>query len=208
MDYGLKPMSAWDKKQDFFLDQRENRAILEELSSGRDVLNCFAFSGGFSVYAARGGAATVESVDISEHALASARRNFALNMGDSNVRSCKHSTVQADVFKFLKTVRQKFGLVILDPPSLAAKQADKPGAMAAYQNLISSAILHCDRDAILMAASCSAHVEQNEFFTLARETVRRRGRKFEEVRTTGQPPDHPACFKEAHYLKCVYFRLY
>src|SRR5687767_418467 len=99
------------QKTGFFLDQRENRQIVESLAQGRAVLNAFSFSGGFSVYAARGGATSVCDLDISAHALESARRNFALNK-----LSGAHETIQADTFEFLaQKPARKFGLIVLDP---------------------------------------------------------------------------------------------
>ena len=89
------------QKTGFFLDQRENRERIGELAAGRSVLNAFSFSGGFSLYAARGGATAVTDLDLSRHALDSARRNFALNTADSQIRSCRHDCVQADVFNWL-----------------------------------------------------------------------------------------------------------
>src|SRR6185437_8661863 len=89
------------QKTGFFLDQRENRRIVESLATGRAVLNAFSFSGGFSLYAARGGASSVTDLDISAHALASAERNFALNQSDPAVARCRHERVQGDAFDWL-----------------------------------------------------------------------------------------------------------
>ena len=96
------------QKTGFFLDQRENRAEVERLSSGKKVLNAFSFSGGFSVYAARGGAKSVTDLDISAHALESAKRNFALNKNYSGVANCCHETVQADCFDWLEKTAEQF----------------------------------------------------------------------------------------------------
>src|SRR5262249_36802546 len=103
------------QKTGFFLDQRENRRCVEELARGRDVLNAFSFSGGFSVYAARGGAKSVTDLDISVYALESAKRNLALNESISTVAASRHETIQADAFDWLGgSDNQKFDLVILD----------------------------------------------------------------------------------------------
>ena len=185
------------QKTGFFLDQRENRQIVESLAKGRDVLNAFSFSGGFSVYAARGGANSVSDLDISAHALESSRRNFALN----NL-TARHETIQADTFEFLaQKPARKFGLIILDPPSLAKREAEKPGALRAYRQLVQSALPWLDRDGILVAASCSAHVTPDEFFATALKAS-----GLTEFRRTGSPIDHPATFPEARYLKCIYLR--
>src|ERR1017187_9054581 len=109
------------QKTGFFLDQRENRREVETLAQGRRVLNAFSFSGGFSVYAARGGATAVTDLDISAHALAAAQRNFALNKNYPGVAACHHDTAQGDVFDWLAASAAKFDLVVLDPPSLARR---------------------------------------------------------------------------------------
>lgn len=196
------------QKTGFFLDQRENRKLVGELAEGKSVLNLFSYSGGFSLYAARGGAASVHSLDISEHALAASRRNFALNHEQPAVAQCRHETIQADAFLWLREKRTgKFDLIILDPPSLAKREAEKADAAAAYGKLIDSAIDRLNQNGILVAASCSAHVSAEEFFGLARVAAQKSTRPFTELRTTGHPADHPATFPEGHYLKCIYFRL-
>ena len=114
------------QKTGFFLDQRENRRQVEALARGRAVLNAFSFSGGFSLYAARGGARSVTDLDLSAHALAGAKRNFALNATNASVASCRHELVQADAFEWLKQQPgRRFDLVILDPPSLAKREMER-----------------------------------------------------------------------------------
>ena len=195
------------QKTGFFLDQRENRRHVEALAEGRSVLNLFSYSGGFSLYAARGRAASGHSLDISEHALAAARRNFALNHDLPSVAGCRHETIQADAFVWLRQdAGQRFDLIILDPPSLAKRATEKEDAIAAYTKLIESSIARLNNNGILVAASCSAHVSAAEFFNLARATAQKSGRKFNEPRTTRHPADHPATFPEGEYLKCIYLR--
>jgi len=189
------------QKTGFFLDQRENRALVGGLATGRDVLNAFSFSGGFSLYAARGGAKSVTDLDISPHALAAARRNFALNQVDPPVARCRHETVQADAFEWLAgKATRKFGLIVLDPPSLARREVERAGAIRAYGSLATMALKHLQPNGWLVACSCSAHVTAKEFF----QAVRTAAKGLEEWRTTGHPPDHPAGFPEAHYLKSIY----
>jgi 23S rRNA (cytosine1962-C5)-methyltransferase len=186
------------QKTGFFLDQRENRNIVESLARDRDVLNAFSFSGGFSVYAARGDARSVTDLDISAHALESARRNFALN----HFEDSRHKTIQADTFEFLAAKpTSRFGLIILDPPSLAKRESEKAGALRAYRKLIQSALPWLAPNGILVAASCSAHVTPEEFFPTALNAS-----KLKEFRRTENPPDHPATFPEARYLKCIYLK--
>jgi 23S rRNA (cytosine1962-C5)-methyltransferase len=194
------------QKTGFFLDQRENRRAVELLAHRRRVLNAFSFSGGFSVYAARGGAAGVTDLDISAHALESANRNFDLNESSSAVTACRHETVQADVFEWIGKSRGEFDLVILDPPSLARRAVEREGAIRAYERLNSLGIRRLAGGGILVAGSCSAHVPAAEFYEAVRRAARKSGRPFSELNTTGHPPDHPAGFKEAEYLKVIYLK--
>jgi 23S rRNA (cytosine1962-C5)-methyltransferase len=194
------------QKTGFFLDQRENRAELEKLAPGRTVLNAFSFSGGFSVYAARGGATSVTDLDISAHALASAKRNFALNQNFPGVAACRHETVQADTFEWLEKSPAKFDLMVLDPPSLAKRAAEREGAIHAYERLNALGIARLERDGILVAGSCSAQVPAVDFFNAVRSAARKSGRTFSELKTLQHPPDHPATFKEAEYLKVIYLK--
>jgi 23S rRNA (cytosine1962-C5)-methyltransferase len=190
------------QKTGFFLDQRENRMKVGELAKGRSVLNTFSFSGGFSVYAARGGATSVTDVDISKHALEAAKRNFLHN--STATGKCRHELVKADAFDWLAQAPTQFGVVVLDPPSLAKKESDRKSAMDAYARLASMGIDRVERSGVLVAASCSAHVAAGEFFGLVRAAARKSGRRFVELAVTGHPADHPAKFPEAAYLKCIY----
>jgi 23S rRNA (cytosine1962-C5)-methyltransferase len=194
------------QKTGFFLDQRENRAEVEKLSLGKEVLNAFSFSGGFSVYAARGGAVSVTDLDISAHALESAKRNFALNQNFSTVAACKHETVQTDAFEWLEENPAKFDLIVLDPPSLAKRASEREGAIHAYENLNLFGIAKLSREGILVAGSCSAHVSAADFFEAVRRAAKNSSRKFSELKTLQHPPDHPATFKEAKYLKVIYLK--
>lgn len=195
------------QKTGFFLDQRENRNRVESLARNRDVLNAFSFSGGFSLYAARGGARSATDLDISAHALESARNNFDLNKSEQAIARCRHETIQADAFKWLaENSNRKFDLIILDPPSLAKRESERAGAIQAYGKLASNGITHLRPGGILVAASCSAHVSQDEFFKILRDTARRSARPFREIETTAHAADHPATFAEARYLKCIYLR--
>ena len=195
------------QKTGFFLDQRENRRIVESLSLGRDVLNAFSFSGGFSLYAARGGAKSVTDLDISTHALASAKRNFALNSGEAAIANCRHEPIQADVFEWLAgNTGRKFDLIVLDPPSLAKREAERARAIRAYGNLVESGIAHLSIGGILVACSCSAHVSAEEFFGAVRQATARSGGRFTELQTTHHAPDHHVSFKEANYLKGIYLK--
>ena len=196
------------QKTGFFLDQRENRRQVEQLSAGLTVLNTFSFSGGFSIYAARGGATAVADLDISRHALASGERNFALNAKIPAVLRCPRSFIQADAFQWLASSSGlKFGMVVLDPPALAKRQSERTEAMSAYRRLIEGGLGKLQKRGILVAASCSAQVTESEFFQIATEVLQKSKRKFKELLRTSQPPDHPAAFEEARYLKCGFYQL-
>ena len=172
------------QKTGFFLDQRENRRRIETLARDRTVLNTFSFSGAFSLYAARGGARRVVDLDISSHALAAARRNFSLNLSHPAIAACETDQIQSDAFDWLAAnSEQKFDLVILDPPSLAKREAEREGAIRAYGTLVSRGFSHLAADGILLAASCSAHVSAEEFSQTVQDTALRSGRK--PVFTTG-----------------------
>ncbi|WP_425147010.1 23S rRNA (cytosine(2499)-C(5))-methyltransferase [Deinococcus sp.] len=200
------------QKTGFFLDQRSNRqrveALISTLPGEKRVLNAFSFSGGFSLYAARGGASSVVSLDISRHALRSSERNFALNRELLAVATCRHEPVQADVFEWLGAAQDTFGLIVLDPPSLARRESERAAAIRAYERLASDALGLLDRGGVLASASCSAHVSAEEFFAAVRRAVERSGRSFSELETTGHAPDHPASFAEAQYLKAIFLRVY
>jgi 23S rRNA (cytosine1962-C5)-methyltransferase len=137
------------QKTGFFLDQRDNRARAGKLAKGRDVLNIFAYNGGFSLSAAKGGAKSVISLDIAPQALEAAKRNFALNPD----LTCPHEILCADAFAAMKELAdrgRKFGMVIVDPPSFARKQADIPNALAAYDKLTKLAVNLTANDGILI----------------------------------------------------------
>lgn len=195
------------QKTGFFLDQRDNRAWLETQTRGRTVLNAFSFSGGFSLYAARGGAKSVCDLDISSHALRSSERNFDLNRKHPTIGACVRKMVQADAFQWLKEDRQQFDVVVVDPPSLAKREMERERAIEAYARLIRSACERLSPGGLLMAASCSAHVNQEQFFGVVLDTVRRSGGRWHELRRSAHPPDHPVSFPEAAYLKCIAVRV-
>ncbi len=195
------------QKTGFFLDQRENRREVGELARGREVLNAFSFSGGFSLYAACGGAKSVTDLDLSPYALAAAQRNFQRNSADPAVAKCRHECVQADAFDWLAGGDARpFGLIVLDPPSLAKREAERAGAIRAYGRLAGNGIRRLTRDGLLLACSCSAHVSAEEFFGAVRQAAADSGRHFVELKTTRHAPDHPATFKEADYLKGIFLK--
>jgi 23S rRNA (cytosine1962-C5)-methyltransferase len=202
---GLRFESAVLKgqKTGFFLDQRNNRARVETLAKGRDVLNVFSFSGGFSLYAARGGASSVTDLDISAYALDSAARNFSLNSNNYQISKVKRHAVQADAFKWMDETRENYDLIITDPPTLAKRESERAGAIRAYQHMNAAAISRLRLGGVLVAASCSAHVSSDDFFRTIQETAQASGRTWRELWRSGHAADHPAAFREAEYLKAV-----
>ncbi|NJK91628.1 MAG: class I SAM-dependent rRNA methyltransferase [Blastochloris sp.] len=195
------------QKTGFFLDQRENRRRVETLAQGRRVLNLFSFSGGFSLYAARGGASHVSSVDISAHALAELKRNWEANQDQNGILNCPHTEIQADVFSWLEQCRDTYDLIVIDPPSLAKREKEREGALKAYERLIQLGLARLNSRGVLVAASCSAHVSSSEFFECARHCLRQEGRVYQELETSTHAPDHPISIPEMAYLKAIYFRL-
>ena len=196
------------QKTGFFLDQRENRRFVGDLARDAVVLNLFSHAGGFSVYAAAAGAAVTIDLDISAHALKSAERNMALNRSLPAVQACRHETIKADTFAWLGSDDgKKYDIIIIDPPSMAKRQADVPAALAAYNKLAANCLTRLRPDGILVAASCSAHVTAKEFFQTIHQTAAHHRCPYREIHSSQHASDHPATFTEAHYLKCIYLKL-
>ena len=190
------------QKTGFFLDQRDNRARVGTMSAGRDVLNVFSFSGGFSLYAARGGASSVCSVDADKHAIAACARHFELNQAHPNVRRCTHEGIVGDAFEVMQTMareQRRFGLVIVDPPSFAKSAAEHDRALHSYARLASLADSLLKPGGTLVFASCSSRVSADDFFPVILSHTHVR-----ELDRTGHAADHPARFPESSYLKCLY----
>jgi len=195
------------QKTGFFLDQRDNRARVGALSKGLDVLNVFSYTGGFSVYAARGGARTVTSVDISRQAIDAVERNLALNRGNPAVAACTHHGVADDAFAVLETLSRsgrRFGLVILDPPMFAQSAAQVEQALRAYARLTQLGLSVLERGGVLVQASCSNRVDADDFFRMIGEAASERGRPLRDATFTGHALDHPVRFADGAYLKCVF----
>jgi 23S rRNA (cytosine1962-C5)-methyltransferase len=194
------------QKTGFFLDQRDNRARVRGLAAGKRVLNVFAYTGGFSVYAAAGGAREVVSLDVSAPALAHAARNFALNQALPAVAACQHSTWAADAFEALAglAAQPPFDLVVVDPPALAKQAAETQPALRAYERLTRLSLAALAPGGTLVIASCSSRVSAVAFFAAVQRAARAAGRPLVEFDRTGHAIDHPVRFPEGAYLKCVY----
>jgi len=196
------------QKTGFFLDQRENRALVRRLSRGASVLNCFSFSGGFSVNAALGGAARVFSVDQDADAIALARENFSRNSLDPNA----HDFLAADVFTLLSSFLEegrRFDVVILDPPAFAKSQRAVEAAIDGYASLNRQAIEVVAPGGLLVTASCSARVTPEAFEGAVKEAGFKVGVDLTLVEERYQPPDHPIRlqFPEGRYLKFLVLRV-
>jgi 23S rRNA (cytosine1962-C5)-methyltransferase len=148
----------------------------------------------------------VTDVDISAHALESSKRNFSLN--GHSAGCCEHKLIQADVFEWLQRApAAQYDLLVLDPPSLAKREAERPGALSAYAALAQSGVRLAKHGAVLVCCSCSAHVAADEFFTTVENALRKSGRPFRVIETALEPPDHHAAFAEAAYLKAIFLQL-
>ncbi|MCA9935638.1 MAG: class I SAM-dependent methyltransferase [Ardenticatenaceae bacterium] len=195
------------QKTGFFLDQRDNRARVEKLAADKRVLNVFAYTGGFSLYAARGAAREVVSLDISQPALAAAGRNFKLNQHIPAVAAASHELLLGDAFRAMEQLRdshRKFDMVVIDPPSFASKRADVPGALGAYQRLVRLGLSVLRGGGTLVMASCSSRVTADAFFAAVHEAAVMGGRPLQEIERTFHAIDHPIGFKEGAYLKCLF----
>jgi 23S rRNA (cytosine1962-C5)-methyltransferase len=194
------------QKTGFFLDQRDNRRQIGELAAGKSVLNLFSFSGGFSLHAARGGARSVTNVDISQHALRECDENWQLNSHLPAFSNCQQHNIQADVFAWLENHRSApaYDLVIIDPPSLAQRKADREDALKAYRELALAGIRQTRPGGTLLCCSCSAHVSRSDFIGAIQEAVEVSGQPFEIKQICGHAPDHPGGISELDYLKAVY----
>jgi 23S rRNA (cytosine1962-C5)-methyltransferase len=190
------------QKTGFFLDQRDNRLLVRDLARGREVLNCFSYTGGFSVNAALGGARRVTSVDLDADAIALCRRNFKEN----GLAAEQHDFLAADVLDVLKRFAdqgRRFGLVILDPPAYAKSQKAVEAAINGYASLNRTALGVLEPGGILCTASCTARVGAEEFLGAVKEAAFKAEADLQMVHQRFQPPDHPVLlqFPEGRYLK-------
>lgn len=195
------------QKTGFFLDQRDNRARVEARAGGKHVLNTFAYTGGFSLYAARGGAKSVVSLDASAPALQAALRNFQLNQEVPGLAGLQHETIAADAFRTLGELAaagRSFDLVVVDPPSFASRQADVAHALSAYARLTRLALAVLRPGGELVFASCSARVAAEDFFACVHREARRAGRPLDELERSAHAADHPVGFDQGAYLKCIF----
>lgn len=202
VENGLKFNIDWLKgqKTGFFVDQRDNRELLEKFSAGRRVLNMFCYTGGFSVYAMRGGAESVHSVDSSEKAIRLTDANIALNFPDDP----RHKSFAEDAFKFLDRMPEgAYDLVVLDPPAFAKHRSAVRNALRGYQKLNFKAMEKMSAGSILFTFSCSQAVSREQFRLAVFSAAAQSRRRIRILHQLTQPADHPVNIyhPEGEYLK-------
>ncbi len=191
------------QKTGFFLDQRDKRAALQKYVKGKHVLNCFSYTGGFSVYAAAAGAKSVTSVDGSESALKLAEENFKVNKLDEK----KAEFILADVKQYLLEQKKgSFDVIILDPPAFVKDRHKVREGLQGYRKINEMALRILPENGILVTASCSAHVSMQDFRFMLSEAASRAGRTVQIIETYTHGIDHPelVAFTEGEYLKCLF----
>ena len=187
------------QKTGFFVDQRENRHLVATLSRGHRVLNCFGYTGGFSLGALKGGAEYVETVDISKKAIDLCNRNVLLNFGPD----APHKGVVADVLHYLDTVSDQFDLIILDPPAFAKNHRSLQNGLKGYRNINQKAMEKIRPGGLLLTFSCSQAVSRDDFQTMCFTAAANAHRRVRIVRQLPHAMDHPVSIyhPEGEYLK-------
>ncbi len=191
-------------KTGYFLDHRHNRKRVGALSKGKTVLDVFSYSGGFSVHALANEATEVTSLDISAQALEAAKAN-----GKLNAYSGVHKTIVGDAFVELKNlirIKEKFDVVVIDPPSFAKRKTEVDLAKKKYAQLADLGSQLVAKNGLLVLASCSSRVSSKSFFDINLHVLSQQSKQFEVIKTTLHDVDHPVTFPEGAYLKCGYYR--
>ena len=201
VENGLKFHVDWLKgqKTGFFVDQRDNRSLLEHYANGRSVLNMFCYTGGFSFYAMRGNAKLVHSVDSSAKAIQLTNENVELNFPDDP----RHQAFAEDAFKFLNNMDDKYDLIILDPPAFAKHKSALKNALIGYRKLNAKAFEKIRPGGILFTFSCSQAVSKEQFRLAVFSAAAMSGRRVRILHQLTQPSDHPINIyhPEGEYLK-------
>lgn len=204
VENGLQFRIDWlrGQKTGFFVDQRENRALVERYAKDKDVLNMFCYTGGFSLYALRGGAKTVDSVDVSQKAIDLVNINVAKNFPEAT----NHTAVAADAFEYLtaqKNAGKTYDLIILDPPAFAKHRDAVKNALRGYQRINAKAIEMIRKGGLLFTFSCSQAVDKEAFRLAVFSAAASVGRKVRILHQLHQPQDHPINIyhPEGEYLK-------
>ena len=204
VEHGVTANVIKGHKTGYFLDHRDNRRRVGELSKEKTVLDVFSYAGGFSVHALANEAKEVTSLDISKQALDVAREN-----GKLNAYSGMHKTISGDAFKEMKTLIEKgktYDVVIIDPPSFAKQQSEIDLAKKKYAQLAELGQKLTSKNGLLVLASCSSRVLAQSFFDLNTQYLNTQSRLYETILKTKHDVDHPISFPEGAYLKCGYYR--
>lgn len=200
-EYGLRFKVDWEagQKTGFFIDQRENRRLVQQYAAGRDVLNMFCYTGGFSFFALRGGARLVHSVDASARAIALTNENVTLNFADE----ARHQAFVADAADFLKNIKDQYDLIILDPPAFSKHRDTLGQALQAYKRLNARAFEQIRPGGLLFTFSCSQVVSKEKFREAVFSGAAIAGRSVRILHQLTQPADHPVNIyhPEGEYLK-------
>lgn len=193
------------QKTGFFLDQRDNRQHVRQISRGLSVLNLFSYTGGFSIYAGLGGASRVASLDLSRGATELATENWALN----GLEPAKHQSMCLDVFDYLQGQKEFWDCIIVDPPSMSHDEEGKAIAIAKYTELFAAAAKRVNPGGHLILSSCSSHISFADFFEITNEALSAARRRGQTLRISGQGLDHPfpQASYEMRYLKFVHLVL-
>ncbi|MFM7813642.1 MAG: class I SAM-dependent rRNA methyltransferase [Flavobacteriales bacterium] len=201
LEHGCRFLIDWEKgqKTGFFLDQRENRKLLGELSKGKRVLNTFCYTGGFSVYALLNGATEVHSLDSSQSALDLARENASINGFDEQM----HRTICADAVGYMRDLNESYDIIVLDPPAFAKNIGAKHKAIQAYIRINAAAMRNVKSGGFLFTFSCSQVIDAKLFRDSVMAAAIQSGRTMRIVHQLHQPADHPISLfhPEGEYLK-------
>jgi 23S rRNA (cytosine1962-C5)-methyltransferase len=193
------------QKTGFYLDQRENRFFLREVSKGKKILDCFCYTGGFSIHAGLGGAKEILLIDSSEEALAMAKEHFASN----GLEKIPHRMIRGDVFDILRSLETGYDIIILDPPPFAKKKGHLPSASRGYKDLSLHAFRLLNEEGLLLTFSCSHHMSWDLFQKIVFSAALDSGKKVQLVARLGHPWDHPTdiCHPEGEYLRGLVCRV-
>jgi len=193
------------QKTGFYLDQRENRFLLKGLSEGRKILDCFCYTGAFSIHGGSGNAREITLIDSSEEALAMAEEHFGLNQ----FMKIPHQCIRGDVFEVMRNLEGGYDLIILDPPPFAKKKGNLPSASRGYKDLNLWAFRLLNREGILLTFSCSHHMNWDLFQKIVFSAALDSGKSVQLIGRMGHPWDHPInlCHPEGEYLRGLICRV-
>jgi 23S rRNA (cytosine1962-C5)-methyltransferase len=193
------------QKTGFYLDQRENRFSLKRLSEGKKILDCFSYTGAFSIHAGSGGAKEVTLIDSSEEALAIAEQQFRLN----RLEKIPRRLIRGDVFEIMRGLESGYDIVILDPPPFAKKKGHLPGASRGYKDLNLLAFRLLNDEGFLFTFSCSHHMSWDLFQKIVFSAALDSGKSVQLIGRMGHPWDHPTnlCHPEGEYLRGLICRV-